>query len=170
MPEGPKLRVPAVRPPFRIVLVEPEIPGNTGAIARTCAATGSPLHLVGELGFSLDEHGVRRAGLDYWHLVSVHRHGSLAELRRAHPEGQMHLFSATAGRSYLEATMEPGDALVFGRESVGLPGEILERHPDHVWAIPTSGPVRSLNLSNAMAIVLYEALRACGGLGQTFLG
>ncbi|MFW6050683.1 MAG: tRNA (cytidine(34)-2'-O)-methyltransferase [Myxococcota bacterium] len=169
MPRGPKLRASPMGHPFRVVLVEPEIPPNTGAVARTCAATGSPLHLVGPLGFRIDAQAVRRAGLDYWHLVDLHRHDSLDDLRATHPDLRMHLFSAGASRSYLEADLRPGDALVFGKESVGLPPEVLRAHADRVWAIPTLGPVRSLNLSNAVAIVLYEALRRAGALARPFM-
>jgi tRNA (cytidine/uridine-2'-O-)-methyltransferase len=166
VPRAEKLRFAPLERPFRVVLVEPEIPPNTGAIARTCVATGSPLHLVGELGFSIEEHAVRRAGLDYWHLLELHRHVELRGFSAAFPGSRLHLFSANAERSYLDADFEPGDALVFGRESVGLPNHILEEHPDRVWGIPTAGGVRSLNLSNAAAIVLYEALRSVGALGR----
>jgi tRNA (cytidine/uridine-2'-O-)-methyltransferase len=150
-------------------LVEPEIPQNTGAVARTCAATQTPLHLVGALGFRLDEQAVRRAGLDYWHLVDIRRHQSFEAFEKSHAGGRIHFFSAGASRSYLDSEFRPGDALVFGRESVGLPPEILCKR-ELVWAIPTLGPVRSLNLSNAVAIVLYEALRQCAALKDTFVG
>lgn len=167
MPRAEKLRFSPLDRPFRVVLVEPEIPPNTGAVARTCVATGSPLHLVGELGFSLEEHAVRRAGLDYWHLLDLRRHVDLPSFAGAHPDARLHLFSANTERSYLEADFAPGDALVFGRESVGLPQRLLDEHRDRVWGIPTAGGVRSLNLSNAVAIVLYEALRASGALART---
>jgi tRNA (cytidine/uridine-2'-O-)-methyltransferase len=170
MPQGPKLRAHPLSPPFRVVLVEPEIPPNTGAVARTCVATESPLHLVGKLGFRIDEQSVRRAGLDYWHWLDLHRHDTLADMRAAHPEARLHLFSANASRSYLEADFTPGDALVFGKESVGLSPELLEAYPERVWGIPTLGPVRSLNLSNAVAIVLFEALRQQGVFSRPFLG
>ncbi len=169
MPQGPKLRAAPTASPFRVVLVEPEIPPNTGAVARTCGATQSPLHLVGPLGFQIDEHAVRRAGLDYWDLVEIHLHESFEAFEESNPHVRIHLFSANASRSYLEAAFEPGDALVFGRESVGLPRELLEDR-QHVWAIPTIGAVRSLNLSNAVAIVLYEALRQNRAFEDTFLG
>ncbi len=169
MPVGPKLRAAPLTEPFHVVLVEPEIPPNTGAVARTCAATASPLHLVGHLGFSLDARAVRRAGLDYWPLVEVHRHQDLDAFSRAFPHARLHLFTGKARRSYLEADLRPGDALVFGKESVGLSPEILARHPDRQWAIPTLGAVRSLNLSNAVAIVLYEALRRSEALRDTWL-
>lgn len=161
-----KLRVPPLATPFHVVLVEPEIPQNTGNIARLCAATQSPLHLVGRLGFRIDERSVRRAGIDYWHLVQLHVHpdwGSFA-LPHARAGGRVKLFSANATRSYLDAGFAPGDAIVFGRESTGIPKEVLERHPDEVYGIPTAGAVRSLNLASAAAIVLYEALRAVGAL------
>lgn len=167
MPRGDKLRYSALEPPFRVVLVEPEIPPNTGAVARTCVATSTPLHKVGELGFSLDEHQVRRAGLDYWPLLDLSRHVDLTAFQAAHPDARLHLLSANAERSYLEAEFAPGDALVFGRESVGLPPALLEQHADRVIGIPTAGGVRSLNLSNAVAIVLYEALRQTGVLART---
>jgi len=169
MPQGPKLRCPPPRTPLRVVLVEPEIPPNTGSIARTCAATGSALHLVEPLGFRIDDRSLKRAGIDYWHLVQVHVHASFTAFVDAHPQTRLHLFTAEAKRSYLDADIALGDALVFGRESVGLPRSLLAEHAQRVWAIPTSGAVRSLNLSNAVAIVLYEALRKQGALGPTFV-
>jgi tRNA (cytidine/uridine-2'-O-)-methyltransferase len=170
MPDRPKLRAAPLLSPFRVVLVEPEIPPNTGAVARTCAATRSPLHLVGPLGFDIDAQAVRRAGLDYWHLVDLHRHRDLDDFTRAHPDARLHLFTGTATRSLYDADLRPGDALVFGKESVGLDAAILEAHPERVFAIPTSGEVRSLNLSNAVALVLYEAIRRNGGWDDTFTG
>lgn len=170
VPNTPKLRCQPLAEPFRIVLVEPEIPPNTGSVARTCAATSSPLHLIEPLGFRVDDHALRRAGIDYWHLVRVQLHPSLDDFRVRHPQARLQLFSSQASRSYLEADLRPGDALVFGRESVGLPRELLENHGDHVWGIPTSGHVRSLNLSNAVALVLFEALRRNAGLEPTFVG
>ncbi len=159
---------------MQVVLVEPEIPPNTGNIARLCAATASPLHLVGHLGFRIDEHSVRRAGVDYWHLVDVRRHVDFEEFMRAWSKddtrGKLHFFSATATSSYLDATYAPGDALVFGKESVGLPEDLLARFPDRVVGIPTLGAVRSLNLANAVGIALYEALRSVGALDGTFTG
>lgn len=169
MPTGPKLRAEQAHEPFRIVLVDPEIPGNTGAAARTAAATQSALHLVGKLGFRIDEQSVRRAGLDYWHLVDLHRHEALGDFQVAHPGSRLHLFSSGAKRSYLDVAFQPGDALVFGKESTGLDRALLEAHPDAVVGIPTLGAVRSLNLSNAVAIVVYEALRQTGALDRTFV-
>jgi tRNA (cytidine/uridine-2'-O-)-methyltransferase len=153
-----------------VVLVEPEIPPNTGNIARLCAATGSVLHLVGTLGFRIDQKSVRRAGIDYWHLVQVERHLDLEHFRNALPDARWILFSASAEQSYLDAGFRPGDALIFGKESVGLPDALLEQHRESVFGIPTSGPVRSLNLANAVSVVLYEALRQAGALGSTFMG
>ena len=152
-----------------MVLVEPEIPPNTGAVARTCGATRSPLHLVGPLGFRIDAQAVRRAGLDYWNLVEIQQHESFERFEESNRGRQIHFFSASASRSYLDAPFLPGDALVFGRESVGLPTALLQDRPN-VWAIPTLGAVRSLNLSNAVAIVLYEALRRNRALDSTFMG
>ncbi len=169
MPRGPKLRCAPLPHPLRIVLVEPEIPPNTGAVARTAAATQAALHLVGRLGFRIDEQAVRRAGLDYWPLVDLHRHADLDAFRAAHPEARLHLFSGGAERSYLEMDVRPGDALVFGKESTGLDEAILRAHPDRVWGIPTCGAVRSLNLSNAVAVVVFEALRRLGALDSTFM-
>ncbi|HJK95010.1 MAG TPA: tRNA (cytidine(34)-2'-O)-methyltransferase [Polyangiaceae bacterium LLY-WYZ-15_(1-7)] len=169
MPRGPKLRARPLAEPLRIVLVEPEIPGNTGAAARTAAATQSALHLVGELGFRIDEQAVRRAGLDYWPLVDLHTHPDLDAFEAAHPGARLHLFTTAAERSYLEMDVRPGDALVFGKESVGLSEAVRARYPARQWAIPTLGPVRSLNLSNSVSIVVFEALRKLGAFDETFL-
>lgn len=169
MPAGPKLRCAPLARPFRVVLVEPEIPPNTGSVARTCAATQTPLHLIEPLGFRIDDRSLKRAGIDYWHLVDVSVHGSFDAFTAAHPAARVHVFTGHAERSYLEADLEPGDALVFGKESVGLPPELVRRHAGRAWGIPMSGGVRSLNLSNAVAIVLFEALRRHGGLAPTFI-
>ena len=164
---GPALRFPADTRAPHVVLVEPEIPQNTGNIARLCAATGACLHLVGRLGFRIDEHAVRRAGLDYWHLVDLQVWPDLPTFEARHPGTRLVLLTAHAPRSYLDAGLGLGDALVFGSETTGLPERILERHPDARFAIPTrEGSVRSLNLANAVSIVLYEALRAGGALGR----
>jgi len=168
----PRLRARKLDVPLHVVLVEPEIPPNTGNIARICAATASPLHLVGALGFRIDEHSVRRAGVDYWHLVDIRQHVDFSHFLRAFgkesPTGRLHLFSAVAERSYLDAGYAPGDALVFGKESVGLSTELLDQHADRVVAVPTLGAVRSLNLANAVGIAVYEALRQTGTLGATY--
>ena len=170
----PRLRAPTPERRFHVVLVEPEIPPNTGNVARLCAATASPLHLVGPLGFRIDEHSVRRAGVDYWHLVDVRRHLDFAHFLHAFakesPEGKLHLFSAVTTRSYVDAGFAAGDALVFGKESVGLPDELLSQYQERLVGIPTLGAVRSLNLANAVGIALFEALRVSGAFATTFLG
>ena len=166
--DSSRLRVPPLAPAFHVVLVEPEIPPNTGNVARICAATSSPLHLVGPLGFRIDDHAVRRAGLDYWHLVDLRRHLDLAHFSRAHdieaPARRRWLFTAHAKKSFFDVETTPGDALVFGRESVGLPKDLIAANEADAVAIPTSGGVRSHNLANAVAIAIYEALRRAGAL------
>ena len=152
--------IPLTNRPFHIVLVEPEIPPNTGNIARLCAATGTHLHLVGELGFSLDDKYLKRAGLDYWDAVKLKRWDSLDELASAYPEARYWYTSKKAACIYSEACFEQGDFLVFGRETTGLPEHILADNPGHSIRIPIFDPrVRSLNLSTAAGVVLYEALR-----------
>ncbi len=165
----PRLRAAPLEHPFHIVLVDPEIPQNTGNIARLCAATASPLHLVGRLGFRIDEKSVRRAGVDYWHLVKIEQHLSFQHFRNAVPDSRVRLFSAVATRSFLEEPFLPGDALVFGKESTGLDEDLLAAYPNDVFGIPTLGPVRSLNLANAAGIVLFEALRQVGAFEKPFL-
>ncbi len=150
---------------FHIVLVEPEIPPNTGSIARLCAATGTMLHLVGPLGFSLDDKHLKRAGLDYWPAVKLKRWQSLEELRAAYPDAHWWMTSKTAQLSYTQATLRPGDFILFGKESQGLPKSLLDAHPQSCLRIPIfSEAVRSLNLATAAGIVLYEGLRQSGQL------
>ena len=168
-PLTPKLRCEPIEPPFQVVLVEPEIPPNTGSVARTCAATGSPLHLIEPLGFRIDDRSLKRAGIDYWHLVDLAVHANFEAFRATQPNTRLHFFSSEAERSYHTADIAPGDALVFGKESVGLPRELLRAYPDQVWGIPTSGRIRSLNLSNAVAIVLFDVLRRSGVLDRTYI-
>jgi tRNA (cytidine/uridine-2'-O-)-methyltransferase len=168
LPAEPRLRSAGGLAPFHIVLVEPEIPPNTGNIARLCAATATRLHLVEPLGFRIDEHAVRRAGLDYWPLVQLSTHPSYAVARTQLDEAgaKRHwLFTGKAARSYLDVAFQPGDVLVFGKESAGLPAALLDACSSELVGIPTLGPVRSLNLANAVAIALYEALRQVGALG-----
>ena len=171
-----RLRARAVRRPLHIVLVEPEIPPNTGNIARLSAATGCPLHLVGALGFRIDAHAVRRAGLDYWEHVELHQHRTLEEaeanLRAGASErtARTYLFSGRSQQSFLDVDFGFGDRLVFGKESVGLPEELLMSRPNDVVGIPMLGPVRSLNLANAVSIALYEALRKLGVLAAAVRG
>lgn len=152
-------------PPFHIVLIEPEIPPNTGNIARLCGATGSVLHLVGKLGFSLDDRYLKRAGLDYWPAIDVQRWQSFSELQSAFPSGRFWLTTKKAERSYHQVSYQTGDFLVFGKETQGLPEELLAAYPEQCIRIPIFSPlVRSLNLSTAAGIVLYEALRHTGRL------
>ena len=146
---------------FHIVLVEPEIPQNTGNIARTCAATGCALHLVRPLGFELSDRMLKRAGLDYWKFVEVHEHDSLEELFSI-DGARFHFFTTKAKRLYTEAEYGAGDYLVFGKETAGLPEELLVRHEEDCVRIPMLSGLRSLNLSNAAAIAVYEAFRQNG--------
>lgn len=151
--------------PFHIVLIEPEIPPNTGNIARLCGATNTVLHLVGELGFSLDDRYLKRAGLDYWEVIDVRRWPSLEALQQEHPAARYWYTSKKAQRSYSGVDYQPGDFLVFGKETKGLPEELLCAEADHTIRIPIfNNRVRSLNLSTAAGIVLYEALRQTGRL------
>jgi tRNA (cytidine/uridine-2'-O-)-methyltransferase len=151
--------------PFNIVLIEPEIPPNTGNIARLCAATGAVLHLVGKLGFSLDDRYLKRAGLDYWEYVSLQRWPDIESLQEVAVGGRFFYLSTKVNRSYLDAGFQPGDFIVFGKETKGLPEELLNANLDTSFTIPMpSGKVRSLNLSTSAGIVLYEALRQSGGL------
>ena len=145
---------------IKVALVEPEIPQNTGNIARLCAATSTPLHIVGVTGFRLDDKAVRRAGLDYWDEVDLTRHPNLAALTGGLTDSRLIYFTTKAERSYLDWKFTENDCLVFGRETRGLPVELLHANWDHCLKIPILNPkVRSLNLANSVAIVLYEALR-----------
>jgi tRNA (cytidine/uridine-2'-O-)-methyltransferase len=150
--------------PFHIVLVEPEIPPNTGNIARLCGATGTVLHLVGKLGFSTDDRYLKRAGLDYWSQVDIRYWESLDDLQQAWPEARFIYTSKKAARSYVDAGFREGDFIVFGKETIGLPEELLRANEENSVRIPIFGKVRSLNLSTAAGIVLYEALRQTGRL------
>ena len=155
---------------MHIVLVEPEIPQNTGNIARTCAATRTTLHLVHPLGFSIDEKQVRRAGLDYWHLVTIEEHPSFDQLRDEYPDAQFFYASTKAPRSYAEVAYPEDAFLVFGKETRGLPEELLHDNYDRCVRIPMIEGARSLNLGNSVAIVLYEALRQQGFAGLSSEG
>ena len=150
--------------PFHVVLVEPEIPPNTGNIARLCGATGTVLHLVGKLGFSTEDRYLKRAGLDYWSEVEIHYWPDLTALQREHPEGRFVYTSKKAAKSYLELSFQAGDFIVFGKETKGLPDELIAANPGTAVRIPIIGKVRSLNLSTSAGIVLYEALRQTGAL------
>ena len=144
---------------LNIVLVEPEIPQNCGNIARTCAATKCRLHLIRPLGFDISEKAVRRAGLDYWHLVEVLDYENLEDFFARNRVERMWCLSTKAPRSYAEADFRDGDYLFFGKETKGLPEDFLEAHRDHCIKIPMREEARSLNLSNAVAITVFEALR-----------
>ena len=147
---------------FNIVLVEPEIPQNTGNIARTCAATGCTLHLVKPLGFEISDRYLKRAGLDYWHLADVKIYENFEELCQKHPGARFRFYTTKARRRHTDADYREGDFLVFGRETRGLDEELLLAHPDECVRIPMIGEARSLNLSNAAAVAVYEALRQTG--------
>ena len=149
---------------FQIILVEPEIPPNTGNIARLCAATGTPLHLVGKLGFSTDDRQLKRAGLDYWSETAIHYWPDLATLQRSFPYARFVYTSKKATKSHVQFAFHRGDFLVFGKETKGLPEELLQENQETSVRIPIIGQVRSLNLSTAAGIVLYEALRQTGML------
>lgn len=144
---------------MHIVLIEPEIPGNTGNIARLCAATGIELHLVKPLGFSIDDKHLKRAGLDYWHLVKVHVHESFQEVLEKYADHNFHYCSTKAPRAHSETTFQLNDMLVFGKETAGIPEPILKANWEKCIRIPMIDGARSLNLSNAVAVVAYEAMR-----------
>ena len=148
---------------LRVALVEPEIPQNTGNIARLCAATKTPLHIVGATGFRMDERAVKRAGLDYWAEVEFMRHHDLNELRTRFADARFVYFTTKAELAYFEWKFDTNDCLVFGRETRGLPDDLLRSNWANCVTIPMLNPkVRSLNLANAVSIVLYEALRQTG--------
>ena len=148
--------------PFHIVLVEPEIPANTGNIARTCAVTGAQLHLVEPLGFSISDKHLKRAGLDYWPHLGVRVYKNLGEFFAANAGGKFYLCSTKARVSCYETAFEEGGYLIFGKETKGLPEELIFSGVGQAIRIPMKPELRSLNLSNAVSIVLYEALRQHG--------
>jgi tRNA (cytidine/uridine-2'-O-)-methyltransferase len=151
-----------------VALVEPEIPPNTGNIARLCAAVRVPLHIVGQVGFRLDDRAVRRAGLDYWPEVSLHRHRDVAALQASLSGASFVYLTTKAQKPYTEWRFEGNECLVFGSETRGLPSDLLRANREKCLTIPMLNPnMRSLNLSTAVAIVLYEALRQTGALLST---
>lgn len=150
---------------MHIVLHQPEIPANTGNIGRTCVATGTSLHLIEPLGFHLDEKSVRRAGMDYWEQLGVTRYVNFEEFRQKHPGARIWMATTKARRSYTEVEYGPDDYIMFGKESAGIPEEILVEYEESCIRIPMLPRIRSLNLSNSVAIVLYEALRQQGFAG-----
>lgn len=144
---------------LHVVLIEPEIPQNTGNIARLCVAAGARLHLVGPLGFSIDDRTAKRAGMDYWEKLDFRTWNGFAELCEAHPDGRFWFLSSKVERAYWEVTFQDGDFLVFGRESKGLPASLLAGNPDQSVTIPMTEGTRSINLATSAGIVLYEAKR-----------
>ena len=144
---------------LNIVLYEPEIPANTGNIGRTCVATGTKLHLIEPLGFSLSEKALKRAGMDYWSQLDVERYVNYEDFLQRNPGAKIYMATTKAKKIYSEASYEPDCYIMYGKESAGIPEEILVEHPEECVRIPMIGETRSLNLSNSVAIVLYEALR-----------
>jgi tRNA (cytidine/uridine-2'-O-)-methyltransferase len=147
---------------LHVALIEPRIPPNTGNIARLCVATDTPLHLIEPLGFSLDDRQVRRAGLDYWEQLDLWLHPNWFRFRDAISRERCLYFSANARRDYRDAPYAANSVLVFGNETDGLPARLLEKHPERCFRIPMPGESRSLNLANAVSVVLYEGLRQLG--------
>lgn len=147
---------------LNIVLHEPEIPANTGNIGRTCVATGTRLHLIEPLGFHLNERAIKRAGMDYWKELDVTRYASYEEFLEKNPGAKVYYATTKAARTYTEVAYEKDCYIMFGKESAGIPEEILVEHADTAVRIPMIGDIRSLNLSNSAAIILYEALRQHG--------
>ena len=147
---------------FNIVLYEPEIPQNTGNIARTCACTGTALHLIKPLGFDTSESAIKRAGLDYWDKVKICQYENWDDFLRLNPNAKCYFFSKKAERVYTDVKFENGDFLVFGKETKGLPDELLQANFSYALRLPMREGVRCLNLSNSAAIALYEALRQTG--------
>ncbi len=147
---------------MKIVLVEPQIPGNTGNIARLCAACGASLHLVRPLGFSTDDKLLKRAGLDYWHLLDINYYDSVYEVIDKYAQNNIHLLTTKATKHHSDAVFTKGDLLIFGKETAGLPKELLDKYPDRCFRIAMKQDARSLNLGNAAGIVVYEALRQIG--------
>lgn len=144
---------------FNIVLIEPEIPQNTGNISRTCAITGAKLHLVKPLGFSVEDKYLKRSGLDYWDELDIEYHESLADFLKKYGHEKMYFASTKAVNTYADVPYEDGCFILFGKETAGLPEDLLKDNRDNCIRIPMRGNLRSLNLSNSVAIILYEALR-----------
>ena len=147
---------------LNIVLLEPEIPQNTGNIARTCAAIGASLHLIKPLGFSIDDKHMKRAGLDYWSSLDLHVYENIEEFFKANIDAEIYYFSKKGKHVYADVTYGENVYLMFGRESVGLPEELLKQHEDHCLRMPMKEGLRSLNLSNTVAIAAYEVLKQHG--------
>ena len=150
---------------MNIVLHQPEIPHNTGAIGRTCLMTGTGLHLIRPYGFYLDEKSLKRSGLDYWSQIDVHEYDDFHEFLAKNPRARFYLVETGGGQSYADVEYKMDDYIIFGSETCGLPGWLLTEYPDRIVSIPMAGKERSLNLSVAAGIVLYEALRQNGFAG-----
>lgn len=155
---------------FNIVLIEPEIPQNTGNIVRTCAATGAALHLIRPLGFEVSDKYLKRAGLDYWQYVSINYYDSFDELYKEYPNSTFYFFSSKGKRVHSDVNYKEGDFLVFGKETAGIPEELLVKHENTCVRMPMNDGIRCLNLSNAVAVAVYEALRQTGYKGLTTEG
>ena len=155
---------------LNIVLYEPEIPANTGNIGRTCVATGTRLHLIEPLGFKLNEKSLKRAGMDYWKDLDVTTYIDYQDFLEKNPEAKIYMATTKAHKVYTDVKYEPDCYIMFGKESAGIPEEILVEHEEDCMRIPMNGDIRSLNLGNSVAIVLYEALRQNGFTGMNLSG
>ena len=155
---------------FHVALLEPEIPANTGNIGRTCVATGTSLHLIEPLGFIINDKTLARAGMDYWKDLSVERYLHFEDFLKRNPGKRLFYCTTKARRSYTQVAYREGDCFLFGKESAGIPEEILSAHEERCIRIPMLEDIRSLNLSNSVAIVLYEALRQTGFAGMQWQG
>lgn len=155
---------------MNVVLLEPEIPMNTGNVGRSCAATNTPLHLIRPLGFSLDDKYLKRAGMDYWKSLNLREYDSFEEFTRQHPNAAIYMATTKARKNYAEVRYDPGGFLMFGKESAGIPEELLLRYKETAVRIPMLGEIRSLNLASAVAVMLYEALRQQGFPGLETAG
>ena len=155
---------------LNIVLYEPEIPANTGNIGRTCVATGTRLHLIEPLGFKLNEKALKRAGMDYWNNLDVTTYIDYQDFLEKNPGAKIYMATTNAHKVYTDVEYEPDCYIMFGKESAGIPEEILVEHEEDCMRIPMNGDIRSLNLGNSVAIVLYEALRQNGFAGMNLSG
>ena len=155
---------------FNIVLLEPEIPANTGNIGRTCVATNTRLHLIEPLGFKLNEKALKRAGMDYWADLDVTTYIDFKDFQKKNPDARLYMATTKAPKVYTEVHYEPDCYIMFGKESAGIPEEILVEHQEDCVRIPMDGDIRSLNLGNSVAVILYEALRQNGFSGMNLEG
>ena len=155
---------------LNIILYEPEMPGNTGNIGRTCVATGTKLHLIEPLGFRINDKTLKRAGMDYWDQLDVTRYDDWNDFMERNPKAKIYFATTKAKHTYTEVNYEPDCFIMFGKESAGIPEEILVEHKEACVRIPMEGDIRSLNLGNSVAIILYEALRQNGFAGMNLEG